>query len=196
MEFLKKNLAILFAFILPIVLIAIVALSTYIPSLLLSTNYNFVYTSCTDETNYHYSYNCDSDLRKRYSVVGNKIVTNNVELALDSGNDKKIDANENYTAHIFLHNTAKNESREITFEEAQALTLNSLITSPDGVAVSSHYDRNGGEFFFIFGGGSSSYGYYLTKGKSRNKLNLINNTDQYYYRNNFQFVGWILPGRN
>jgi len=196
MEFLKKNIAILLAFILPIVLIAVVALSTYLPSLFLSTSYNFVYTSCADGINYYYSDNCDNYLQKRYSVVGNKLVANNIDPTLDSDNDKTPDINENYTARIFLHDTAKNESREITFEEAQALTLNSLITSPDGVTVSSHYDRNGGDFFFIFGGGSSSYGYYLTKGKSRDKLNLINNTDQYYYRNNFQFVGWVLPGRN
>jgi hypothetical protein len=197
MEFLKKNFAILLAFILPIVLIAVVALSAYLPSLFLSTSYNFVYTSCTDGTDYYYgNNNCDNYLQKLYSVVGNKIVANNVDLTLDSDNDKIPDINENYTARIFLHDTAKNESREITFEEAQTLTLNSLITSPDGITVSSHYDRNGGDFSSLFGLSSSSYGYYLTKGKSREKLNLINNNDQYYYRNNFQFVGWVLPGRN
>lgn len=185
MEFIKKNFAILLAFILPIVLIVVVALSAYLPSFFLSTSYNFVYTSCADGTNNYYSYNCDNYLQKRYSVVGNKLVANNVD-----------PTNENYTARIFLHDTKKNESREITFEEAQTLSLNSLLTSADGVTVSSHYDRSGGDLFFIFGGGSSSYGYYLTKGKSRDKLNLINNTYQDYYRNNFQFVGWVLPGRN
>ena len=196
MEFLKKNFAILLAFILPIVLIAVVALSAYLPSLFLSTGYNFVYTSCTDGTNYYYSYNCDNYLQKRYSVVDNKLVANTVDPTLDSDNDKIPDINENYVARIFLHDTEKNESREITFEEAQTLTLNSLLTSPDSVTVSSYYNRSGGDFFFIFGGGSSSYGYYLTKGNSRSKINLINSTDQYYYRNNFQFVGWVLPGRN
>jgi hypothetical protein len=86
------------------------------------------------------------------------------------------------------------DSREIELKEAQALTLSGLLTSPDGITVSNHYDR-GGEFF-IFGGGYSSYGYYLTKGKSRTKINLINSSEQYYYQNNFQFIGWVLPGRN
>jgi len=196
MEFLKKNFAILLAFILPILLIAIVTLSIYLPSLFLSTSYNFIYTSCVDGTNYYYSYNCDNYLQKRYSVVGNKLVANNVDPTLDSDNDKIPDINENYIARIFLHDTQKNVSREITFEEAQTLTLNNLLTSPDGVTVSSHYDRNGGDFIFIFNSDSSSYGYYLTKGKGKDKLNLINNTSQYYYRNNFQFLGWVLPGRN
>lgn len=192
-EFLKKNFAIVLAFVLPIALIAIIALSTYFPSLFLSTNYNFVYSSCTDGTNY-YPYYCNNYLQKRYSVVNGKIVVNSIDPAQDSDKDGVPDINENYTARIFLHDTKKNESREITLEEAQSLSLNGLLTSPDGVTVSSNYDR-GADFFFLFDGGSS-YGYYLTKGKSRSKLNLINNDDRYYYRNNFQFIGWVSPGRN
>lgn len=194
-EFFKKNFAIVLAFVLPIALIAIIALSTYLPSFFLSTDYNFVYSSCTDGRNY-YSYRCDNYLQKRYSVVNSKLVVNDIDPAQDSDNDGIPDINENYTARIFLHDTQKNESREITLEEAQTLSLNGLLTSPDRVTVSSYYDRSGGGFFFIFGGGSSSYGYYLTKGKSRDKLNLINRDDRYYYRDNFQFIGWVLPGRN
>ncbi len=194
-EYLKKNFAILLAFILPIVLIAVVALSTYLPSLFLSTNYNFIYTSCTDGR-YYYSYPCNNYLQKRYLVVGDKLVVNPVDTTVDSDKNGVPDFNEKYTDRIFLHDTKKNESREITLAEAQNLTLNSLLTSPDSVTVSSYSDRGGGDFFFIFGGNRSSYGYYLTKGKSRGKINLINSTDQYYYQNNFQFVGWVLPGRN
>ncbi len=193
MEFVKKNFAILLAFALPILLIGGVALSTYLPSLFLSTNYNFIYTSCADDTNYYY--NCASYLEKRYSVVGDTLVANSVDLSLDTDGDGVLDADETYTARIFLHDTEKNESREITLKEAESLRLNSLLTSPDGVTVSSHYDR-GGDFFFIFGGSSSSYGHYLTKGSSRSRINLINSSDRYYYQNNFQFIGWVLPGRS
>lgn len=192
-EFLKKNFAIVLAFVLPIALIATIALSTYLPSFFLSTDYNFIYSSCTDGTNY-YSYSCNDYLQNQYSVVNGKIVVNSIDPAQDSDTDSVPDINENYTTHIFLHDTKKNESREITIEEAQSFFLNDLLTSPDGVTVSSHYDR-GVNFFLVFDGGSS-YGYYLTKGKSRSKLNLINRDDRYYYRDNFQFIGWILPGRS
>ena len=144
-EFLKKNFAILLAFILPIALITIVALSTYLPSLFLSTDYNFIYSSCTDGSNY--SYRCGNYLQKRYSVVNNKLVVKAVDLDIK---DIKV----GYTARIFLHDTKKNESREITLEKAQSLTLNDLITSPDGLTVSSRSDR-GADFFFIFDGRSS-----------------------------------------
>lgn len=195
-EFIKKNFAVLLAFILPIVLIAVVALSTYLPSIFISTDYNFIYTSCNDGTNYYYSYNCNTYLQKRYEVVDNKLVVNDIDPNQDLDNNKIPDIKEGYTARIFLHDTEKNESREITLVEAQALSLNGLLTSADGVTVSNNYSYNGGDFFFPFGGSSSSYGYYLTKGKSKSKLNLINNTDRYYYQNNFQFLGWVLPGRN
>lgn len=198
-EFIKKNFAILLAFILPILLITIVALSTYLPSLFISTDYNFVYTSCTDGKNYYYPYYCDNYLQKRYSVRDNKLDVFPVDMTQDSNKDGVPDFNEKNVdaARIFLHDTKKNESREISLVEAQMLNLNNLLTSPDGITVSSNYSYSGGGDFFIFGGGGrSSYGQYLTKGKNKSKLNLINNSDQYYYQNNFQFIGWVLPGRN
>lgn len=192
--FLRKNFALILAFLLPIVLIVVIALSTSLPSLFLSTDYNFVYSACTDGHR-NYSYPCDSYLKKRYSVVGDKLVLLPVNTMEDSNGDGKPDFIGQYTDRIFLHDTQKNESREITLAEAQTLTLQNLLTSPDGVTVSGHYERRSGGFF-PFDGGSSSYGYYLTKGRSRSKLNLINSSDQYYYQNNFQFIGWVLPSRN
>jgi hypothetical protein len=192
-EFFKQNLTIVLAFSLPLLLIIIVALSTYLPSLFLSTNYNFVYSACTDGTNYSY-YNCDNYLQNRLVVVDGKLIVNDINPTLDSDKDGIPDTNENYKERIFLHDTEKNESREITIEEAQGLSLNNLVTSPDGVSVSSDYSH-GGEFLFLFDGGSS-YGYYLMKGNSKSTLNLIGSDDRYYYRNNFQFIGWVLPSRN
>lgn len=194
MKFIKQNIIILIAFTLPILLIAGVALSVYIPSLFLSTKYNFVYTVCADRVNRDYRYNCNNYPQKHYSVANNKIVLNKIDPTLDSDNDQILDIDENYDIRIILHDTEKNESREITFEEAQTLTLSDFITSPDGVSVTGNY--SGDSSFFVFGGSSSPYGYYLTKGQIKDKLNLINNPNEYYYRDNFQFIGWILPGRN
>ena len=190
-EFLKKNFTLLLAFSLPIVLIIVFALSTYLPSLFLKTSYNFVYTTCTDGNSY-YPYRCDDYLQKRYGVVNDRLSMYSVDMTQDANKDGIPDFT-NYADRIFLHDTEKNESREITLAEAQTLKLSNLLTSPDGVTVSSSSSRGGD--FFLFGGGSSSYGYYLTQGKSKSKINLINNND-YYYQNNFQFLGWVLPGRN
>ena len=191
MEFLKKNFVLILAFALPVVLVVIVALSTYLPSMFISTDYNFVYALCDDDY-YYGSYNCNDYLRERYTIEEDKLVENVVIAdVLPDGNKSE---HKSINARVFLHNTEKNESREITIEEAQTLTLQDLLTSPDGISVSSHYDNDVDVFPFF--NGSSSYGYYLTKGKSRSKINLINYSDRYYYRNNFQFIEWILPGRN
>jgi len=192
-EFLRKNFALLLAFILPIALIIVIALGVYLPSLFLSTNYDFIYSLCDNSGDYYERW-CANHLYKRFSVVNGRLMVNSIDPLQDLDKDGVLDINENYTSRIFLHNTKNNESREISLEEAKTFTLNSLLTSPDGVSVSHDYD-SGPDPFLFFDGGSSS-GYYLTKGKSSKKLNFINQNDRYYYQNNFEFIGWVVPGRN
>lgn len=192
MEFIKKHFIMILAFTLPLLLIIGLAASTYIPSLLLSTQYNFVYATCGDGSNYYYEHsNCDVYLNSLYMVENDKLLLRTVDPAQDSDNDKIPDIAENYVTRLFLHDTQTNEGREITLNEAQSLNLNVLITSPDGVSVESIY--NDSVDFFIFFDGSSQYGYYLTKGGKKSKLNLVNGTDRYYYRDNFKFIGWVIP---
>jgi hypothetical protein len=191
-EYLKQNLTLVLAFSLPVILILVVALSTYLPSLFLSTNHNFIYAYCDDRTNYYYE--CNDYLQKRYTVTNDKLLINDIDTTVDRDGDGLPDGDKAFSSRIFIHDTEKNESREITSEEAQTLSLSSLLTSPDGVTVSSDYNR-GANFFFIFDGGAS-YGYYLMKGGSQKKLNLINSNDRYYYADNFHFIGWVTPGRN
>ena len=191
-DFAKKNTALFLAFLLPVLLIVIVALSVYLPSRMVSTQYNFLYATCADGDNY-YRYSCNTYLGQRYDVVGGNIVVKDINPTLDANRNGTPDSKEVVTTRIFLHDTSKNESREITLEEAQSLKLSDLLTSPDGATVSSGSERNA-DFLFLFGGGSS-YGHYLSKGGSKRKLDLIND-DQYYHQKNFQFLGWVLPGRN
>ena len=192
-EFFKQNLTLVLAFALPTLLIVGVALSTYLPALLVKTNYNFIYSACIDERDYYY-YDCDTYLQNRHTIVNGKLVINNVSPTLELDMAGNGILNENYNPRIFLHDTEKNESREITTEEAQTQSLNSLLTSPDGISVSSDY-RQGDDFLFPFDGGAYR-GYYLMKGGKKSKLNLFNSGDTYYYQDNFQFIGWVTPGRN
>jgi len=180
----KQHLPIILAFALPIVLIAIVAVVAYVPSLMLETKYNFIYSSCPD---YRYGYEgCEGKASTpTYAVVDGKLVVQGTSTASGAQNQNKV--------RLFLHDTKKNESREITVDEAKTLSLNGLVTSPDGVTVSSDYSGGGG--FFPFYDNNSYYGYFLTKGSRKSKINLIND-EQYYSRYSFRFIGWVLPGRN
>lgn len=184
-KFIKENFVVILAFLIPILLIIGVALFTYLPSALVSSEYNFLYATCDDND---YDNRCEEYLEKRYSITDGKLIMNEVELKPRYEGDE--DFERDYQAHIFLHDTEKNESREIVFDEARELDLSEMVTSPDGFSVSSDYNR-GAEIFLLFDSGSS-YDVYLTKGNSRKKLNIINNNDRYYYRYNFEFIGWIL----
>ena len=186
-SFIKENIIVVIAFSLPVLLIVGVGLSAYLPSLVLSTNYNFVYAACTDGRSY--SYRCDDYLQQRHSVLNGSLYVQEV----NGSQDLDQDSDEIYTSRLFLHNTKTNETREIPLVEAQTLNLDQLLTSPDGVTVSNEYNRGAG--LFLFSGGSS-YGHYLMKGNAKWKLNLINHQDSYNNRNNIQFIGWVLPGRN
>jgi hypothetical protein len=192
-EFIKRNFTVVLAFLLPVFLIIGVALSVYLPSARLQTDYNFVYVLCGDTTDY-YSYRCEDYLRQRYSIEDDRISLNEVSLNYDVNKDEISSSVENYTSRFFLHDTEANESREITLDEVQILRFSNLVTSPDGITVSNIYNRSPN--FFLIVDGNSSYGYYLTKGKVKSKLNLINDDDRYYYRGNFKFIGWVLPNEN
>ena len=186
-DFVKKNIMLLLAFLLPILLVIFVTLSAYIPSLFISTHYNFVYAACAGNTD---DYACGDYLQDRYAVVGEKLTLVALDPYQDSDQDGISDMQENYTIRVFLHDTKKNESTELPFADAAALRLSALVTSPDGITISSSYD-GGGDFFFINVG--SSYGHYLTKGNSRRKLHLITSDNRYNYREQVKFLGWVLP---
>lgn len=185
--FIKNNFAVLLAFALPIILIIAIALSVYIPSLLVFTDYNFVYATCTTGTQYPPN-RCNRYLDLRFTVVDGELVVNEVDTETDL-DDRYSYNNDNYNPRLFLHDTEKNESREITVSEAQSLTLSPLLTSPDGVSVSSDYER-GPDLLFLDGG--SSFGYFLKQGSNKKRINLIHSDSRYSYRNDFRFIGWVL----
>ena len=185
----NKPILIGVAFLLPLMFIVIVFLSSYVPSIRLSTDYNFVYATCSEGIRPYY-YNCSNYLNAKYAVENGTLQELPIPPELDSDNDDIPDINENYRTRLFIHNTELDESREITLDEARQLNLRDLITSPDGVAVEWESSRRNG--FFLFYNGSSNNGYYLTKGNAHKRLSLINDSDRSYYRDDFEFIGWII----
>ncbi|PJE50920.1 MAG: hypothetical protein COV29_01410 [Candidatus Yanofskybacteria bacterium CG10_big_fil_rev_8_21_14_0_10_36_16] len=184
-EFFKKNLTLILAFALPVGLIITVTIISYSPPA--TTEYDFVYSYCTEGIN-NYPYYCEGYLGKIYSVENDKLSINPVNPKQDSDYNGVPDIQQ-YTPHIFIHDTKNNESREISLEEARSLKLSGFLTSPDGVTITSgYYDR--GIFPFYNG---SSYDFYIIKDKKRSKLNLFNQNN--LYRENFNFIGWVLSNQ-
>ncbi|NKB32380.1 MAG: hypothetical protein GKR91_04710 [Pseudomonadales bacterium] len=177
------------AFLLPLLFVGVVFLSSYIPSARLSTDYDFLYSTCSEGTSPYY-YNCGNYLNNLYEVQNQTLIELPISADLDSDGDDIADVDENYRTRLFFHDTETNTSREITLEEAQQYNLRELITSPDGVAVEWEYSRSRG--YFIFYSTSSNAGYYLTKGDARKRLDLISDTERYYYRDDLHFLGWVI----
>ncbi|MDP2593050.1 MAG: hypothetical protein Q8P52_00145 [bacterium] len=187
----RKHWPIVLAFALPLLLILVVLFSVYIPSLFISTEYDFIYATCEDN---HYYYDCGAYLNKRYTVKDGKLFENTVtadevNARVPIPENAKTATPVEYKTRIFLHDTAENQSREITLEEARGLNLSPLKTSPDGVTVTSSWDYNN-DFLFPFSGRSEYY-YSLSKGRSKSRLNIIMD-EASRYSQNLQFIGWVL----
>lgn len=186
----KRAILLAVAFLLPLIFILVVFVTTYIPSRSLSTDFDFVYATCT-EGRTPYNYYCSNYLQNFYAVENSRLVEMDIPDDLDSDNDGVLDRNENYQTRLFLHDTELNISEEISLIEAQRLTLDDRMTSPDGVAVEWQFASGGN--FFPFVRYSSRYGYFLTRGSARQELELINESQRPYYLNDFMFLGWVIP---
>jgi len=193
-SYLKENSVIALAFSIPVIFIAIVAISIYWSSWFLSTNYNFVYATCGSTPSQYYYYPCRGYIANTYTVLEGRLESRVLYPDQDLNRNNTPDIEEGILVRFFIHDTDKNESREITESEAMNLNLNSLLTSPDGVSVSGIQER--GADFLLFFSGNSSFAYYLTKGSAKTRLNLIGFDQNYYYNNDrIEFIGWVLPGR-
>lgn len=187
----KKNFVVILAFLIPLLFLVSVVVMLYVPSLTLSTDYDFVYATCDGDYGdyYRYSNKCEEYLIQRLVVASGQLTEQETSVSVDTDYDRVTDTQPEYGVRIFLHDTDNNASREVTVEEVEALALSPLLTSPDGVSVSSDYNRGAG--FFLFFDTGPDYGHYLVKGNNRKKLNLINSDNRYYSRDNFHFVGWV-----
>ena len=172
MEILKKNITLVIGILIPILMILFVATSIYLPRLFISPHYNFLYAS----GDYYYN-------RQQYSVRNGRLVKREIERP----------KHYNYSpprveSTLYLYDVAKNESKEISFVEAQSLNLDSSSKSPDGFEV-VHGRRGDGFFPFFFWSERDYSDLYLTGHGVSKKINLQMNASPYY--NNFRFLGWI-----
>lgn len=174
MEFIKKNITLVLGISIPILMILLVAGSIYLPGLFIHPKYSFLYVSGDD-----YYYNNG----QRYFVENSRLKKNEITQPEDTNNYPP-----RGEAKLFIHDVAKNESKEIFFEEAQKLNLDTNNTSPDGFEV-VYGGGEGGIFPFFYSGGTDYNARYL-KGHNVSKKINVQLSGSYYY-NNFRFLGWL-----
>jgi hypothetical protein len=173
----KKNIPLILALAIPVVMILAVALAIYLPGIGQSPKYNFLYMS---GSNIYYGYG-----QQEYTVSGGRLVQNPPQTAPNAYPPNYVQP-DIAKPHFYVYDVSKDTATEITFEQAQTYHLDSSLTSPDGYSIAQ---GNGGGGDFIFGGGGGDYNSWFIKGHNRaHKLNLKLTAPNYY---NFQFLGWI-----
>jgi len=172
----KKNLPLIVGICLPVVFIIVIALALFVPSLYVKPQYNFVYSDQSSD-------NWNNWYRNMYVVRDGRVT---VETRPVTPNDQyKTYRGDN--ASLFLYDVKTNTARSITLAEAQALTLDPSPSSPDGYVVRYEYGNDG--IFELFGS-DSSYGYVITKGNGKKRLDAMVN-DMYRGSGSYTVLGWV-----
>lgn len=169
MNVFKKNKTLFLGLSIPMFMIIFVVASIYIPPLFIKPKHNFIYVS-------------SSYLGRNYSVEGGKLVKAAVINYSDSSD---------YTGYgngyptLYYYDVSKDTSNEISFEDAQDITIDSNTISQDGFEV-KYGGGNGGGFPFYNSPSSSSM--YITGNGMSKKINLRTDSTNYY---GFQLIGWV-----
>ncbi len=162
----KKNVPLVIALSIPVLMILLIAVSIYLPVLFVKPGIDFIY-----------SHGGDYCSRDKYSVRDEKIVENAVK-----ENSKNHGCGYQGEVKLYYYDVQRDTAREITFEEAKNYQLDNHSKSLDGFEVVPGNQS----FDILFFSGSSYYDKYLKKGAFSRKLNI---GKAYYY--SFKFIGWI-----
>ena len=162
----KKNIPLIIALSIPILMVILITISIYVPTLFVKPKFDFIYSV---ENTYCY--------HRKHSVQDERVVFSEVS------NKKENDiCRNNQQPRLYYYDVQSFTSKEITLEEAQEYRLDCRRHSQDGFEIVSG-DRS---FDIFFISGSSYYDKYLKKGAYSRRIHLENH---HYY--DFRFLGWI-----
>jgi hypothetical protein len=169
MNFIKQNISLIIGISIPILMIVLVTASIYLPGIFVQPQTNFLY--------YSKSWKIANSID--YQVKNGKIV----ETISYSDNSK--DTNAAFKPTIFLHDVVENKSKEISYQDAHKLNLDTSNESPDGFEVVYGSSNDG---FLFFGPGRDYSTRYLQNNNFSKKLNLKLDNNSH---SAFTFIGWI-----
>jgi hypothetical protein len=170
----NANWSLRIALALPVLMIGIVAISIYVPGRFQTYQGKFIY-AVQDPGVYGYA--------ATYSVVQGKLQTIMPPLLSSATYRYPV-------AHysLYMHDLKTNISRDLTFEEAQTLTLDPKTLSSDGLQIVCG-NRTDSPLFFVVSSMPDCSTMYAQGPHSSLKLNMRLKPGSYY--NQFQFLGWV-----
>ena len=173
--FTKKNLPLIVALAIPVLMILGLAAAIYLPGLGKSPAYDFVYISGSG-VQYPSYQGYDYVVKDGHLVKADRPVNNSLLPFYKDQADEQ---------QLYFYDVKAGASRELSFEEASKLHLDPATQSPDGYEVS----RGGYSGGFLFFDGRSDYDHWYLRGHNRNRLLNLKLIGSYY--DNFKFLGWV-----
>ena len=171
----KKHLPIIVGIALPIVFIIIISLVIYVPTFFIKPEHNFIYTTTNNGI---YGQN---SIKQTYTVKNGSLVQERVQLPSDRFSYSSDEI-------LYMYDVKSDTSHQVSFDDVKDLAFDPGPSSPDGYLVRYEYNSEG--IFDLFGGNRGNSGYFIEKGNSRKKLNVLSNSG-YAYEGNIKFIGWV-----
>ncbi len=170
---------------LPVIFIIGLIGVVYIPQLFAEQpKYDFVYITR----------NLSEPYGQTYTVEQGKIVKQYLPPPIDYKSSEVKDYRSVLLESIYLYDVETDKSRELTLEEAQALTIDQNPKSPDGYIFTTG-QNNGGVVTEMFGGNRNYNSRYLKNGFYSKQIYLTqegNSRNYYYDYNSNGFIGWVI----
>ncbi|ACT47755.1 hypothetical protein [Methylotenera mobilis] len=189
-NFIKENLVLVVGLTFPLLLILIFFASTVIPKAMSAPpQYEVLFTTKS------YDYQNTVDYMLDFSVKNQKLM---VSAKKHEGKDINYDVK-----RLMVYDAKTDTVREIAIDmsqvsatagavalhETENMVIDTAIVSPDGYTLDGPSYGGGGLMGGLFGGGNRDGGFRLKKGNVGYK---IPHTQQHYYYNQVQFIGWVI----
>lgn len=182
----KKHLPLIVAIALPIIFIGILAIAILVPSMRMNPQHDFVYVDKYERDANPYMV---VTYKNDYVLKDGKIELYPLNTPFDELSGIPKESREYRDApKLYYYSVAENTSREISFADAQGLSLVPGPSSPDGYTVKYEYNSDG--VFELFGSDSGSE-YVITKGAARKTLTGMPFDANYYGGYEFILLGWV-----
>jgi len=192
-NFIKENLVLVVGLTFPLILILIFFASTVIPKLMSAPpQYEMLFSTKL------YDYQNTTDYTLDFSVQNQQLMVKvkkreNKDINYDFKRLMAYDAKTNTVREIVIdvpNAVASAVNGVAVLHETEGLLIDTATVSPDGYSLDGpNYGGSGGMVGGLFGDGYRNSGFRLKKGSIGYK---IPNTQQHYYYNQVQFIGWII----
>ena len=182
----KRNLPIIVAILLPIIVVGGVLLTLYLPSRDINPEYNILYV-VNNSANGYYSNECG------YLISEGELMREDVPQASSNNIPREITTRikpDVDQPKLYVFDVKTEETKELSYNEALELDIiKAGSISPEGYSVSYTRDYNNSGIFELFGGYSREYGWRFTDGKVSIFKKSVMPDPRYYY--NAEVLGWI-----